>query len=158
MTSLDASLIAEEDRLWHDLFSTIGAFTPEQAVVPGYFAEGWSAKDGLAHIGTWLAEAGAVLEQIRAGTYVELPSDRIDAMNEEFLRAMRDVALPDVKAQAASARVRMLHLWGQLPAPDHNADDWIRKSGPVHYQEHLPRLHEWLAELQSHPGASRPRE
>jgi hypothetical protein len=146
--TLDAALIAEEDALWHDLSSTIHAFTPEQVLVSGYFREGWTAKDGLAHIGTWLAEAGAVLEQIRFGTYEELPRDRIDGMNEEFLTAMRDMPLADVKAQAASARSMMLHAWGALPANDPIAEDWIRKSGPDHYREHIPRLHEWLHELQ----------
>jgi hypothetical protein len=145
---LDPALIAEEDALWHDVFSTINAFTPEQVIVPGYFREGWTAKDGLAHIGTWLAEAGAVLEQIRFGTYEELPRDRIDAMNEEFLAAMRDLPVADVKAQAASARSMMLHAWGALPAEDPIAHDWIRKSGSEHYREHIPRLHEWLRELQ----------
>jgi hypothetical protein len=40
------------------------SFTPDQALVPGYYPEGWSAKDALAHIGTWLAEAGVALEQL----------------------------------------------------------------------------------------------
>ncbi len=148
MPKLDPALIADEDALWHDLFSTIDAFTPAQVLVQGYYREGWTAKDGLAHIGTWLAEAAAVLEQIRFGTYGELPNDRINEMNEEFLAAMRDVALADVKAQAAAARSMMLHAWGQLPADDPIADDWIRKSGPGHYRDHLPRLHEWLRELE----------
>ena len=148
MLKLDTALIAEEDALWQDLLSTINAFTPDQVLVPGYYREGWTAKDGLAHIGTWLAEAGAVLEQIRFGTYEELPRDRIDAMNEEFLAAMRDVPLADVRVQAAAARSMMLHAWGTLPANDPIAEDWIRKSGPEHYREHIPRLHEWLHELQ----------
>ncbi len=148
MPKLDPALIDEEDALWRELRTTINAFTPAQVLVPGYYREGWTAKDGLAHIGTWLAEAGAVLEQIRFGTYGELPSDRIDELNEEFLAAMRDVPLPDVKAQATAARSMMLHAWGELPADDPIADDWIRKSGPEHYREHLPRLHEWLRELE----------
>ncbi|HET9310693.1 MAG TPA: hypothetical protein VFP41_05645 [Actinomycetota bacterium] len=144
---IDAPTIAEEDRLWGELRSTIDAFDPHEAVRPGYFAEGWSAKDGLAHIGTWLAEAGVALEQIRHGTYVELHADEIDEMNARFLDAMRDVSLADVKAQAAAARSRMLHAWGQFPSPDEAATSWIRKAGPEHYREHLPRLQAWLAEL-----------
>ena len=27
------------------------------------------------------------------------------------------------------------------------ADRWIRKAGPDHYTEHLPRLREWVSEL-----------
>ena len=68
-------------------------------------------------------------------------------MNARFLDAMRDVSLADVKAQAAAARSRMLHAWGEFPAPDESAASWIRKAGPEHYREHLPRLHAWLVQL-----------
>ncbi|MGZ8580053.1 MAG: hypothetical protein ACXWW9_02055 [Actinomycetota bacterium] len=145
--NVDRKLVRDEDRLWGELRSTIDAFEPEQALVRGYFAEGWTAKDGLAHIGTWLAEAGAALEQIRGGTYVELRTDELDELNARFLDAMRDVPLADVKAQATAARARMLHAWTELPDTGETALGWIRKSGAEHYEEHLPRLQEWLREL-----------
>ncbi len=143
----DASMLLDEDRLWSDLRATFESFGPEQALTPGYFAEGWTAKDAVAHVGTWLAEAGAALEQIRHGTYVELQDDQLDELNARFLYSMRDVPLADVKAQATAARARMLHAWTELPAPDEVAARWIRKAGPEHYREHLPRLQEWLREL-----------
>ena len=31
--------------------------------------------------------------------------------------------------------------------PSIKADRWIRKSGPEHYEEHLPRLREWVKEV-----------
>lgn len=152
MPPLDATLMAEEDELWHELCATMDSFTQEQALAPGYFEEGWSAKDALAHIGTWLAEAGVALEQLRAGTYVELRSEEIDEMNERFLDAMRDASLHDVRAQAAASRSRMLRAWNEISSQADVAADWIRKSGPDHYREHLPRLHAWLQELQGPSG------
>jgi len=144
---LDPALIAEEDALWHELHATIDSFSPDEALAAGYFPEGWSAKDALAHIGAWLAEAGGALERLRGGTYVELPRDRIDAMNQGFLDAMRDATMSDVKAQATAARSRMLSAWKEISGSDDVAVAWIRKSGPEHYREHLPRLQEWLREL-----------
>lgn len=146
--NVDRQMASEEVRLWGELRSTIDAFEPEQTLVPGYLAEGWTAKDGFAHIGTWLAEAGAALEQIRGGTYVELRTDELDELNARFLDAMRDVPLADVKAQAIAARARMLHAWTEMAEPGDAALEWIRKSGPEHYEEHLPRLQAWLRELQ----------
>lgn len=148
MAHLDATLLAEEHELWRELCSTMASFTSEQALAPGYFEEGWSAKDAMAHIGTWLAEAGVALEQIRAGTYVEMRTDEIDQMNERFLDAMRDVSLRDVMSQAIAARSRMLGAWNAISSQEDVAAEWIRKSGPDHYREHLPRLHDWAAQLQ----------
>jgi Mycothiol maleylpyruvate isomerase N-terminal domain len=144
---MDASEWTQEERLWTRLRSVVDAFDDEQALEPGYFEEGWTVKDALAHVGTWLAEAGVALEQIRGGTYVELREDEIDAMNARFLDAMRDVSLVDVKAQASAARWRMLNAWTQLDDPPEAAERWVRKAGADHYGEHLPRLEEWFAAL-----------
>ena len=97
-------------------------------------------------IGSWLAEAGVILERIRSGTYRPEETD-IDAMNESFYRSMHDVAFPDVRAQGIAARNRMLRGWRSLPEGSPEADRWISKAGPEHYAEHLPRLREWVEEL-----------
>lgn len=139
-------LLAEEDRLWTELHGLVDALPPDLVGEPGYFVEGWSAKDLVAHIGSWLAEAGVVLERIRSGTYRPEEID-IDAMNEEFFDAMHDVAFEDVRAQGVAARNRMLRAWRSLPTESPEADRWIRKAGPEHYAEHLPRLRGWVQEL-----------
>ena len=113
---------------------------------PGYFPEGWTAKDLIAHLGSWLAEAGVVLDRIRFGTYRPGEID-IDAMNEEFFASLHDAAYPDVRAQAITARERMRRAWGSLPESSPEADRWIDKAGPAHYAEHLPRLREWVRQL-----------
>lgn len=153
--TIDAASLAEEDALWHEWLETVDAFGPDRSLEPGYFEEGWTAKDGLAHVGTWLAEAGAALEQIRSGSYVELQTDELDALNARFLDAMRDVPLPVVRSQAIAARARMLHAWTELAEPSAIAERWIRKSGPDHYREHLPRMHAWLDELRARHGTDR---
>ena len=142
----DRELLAEEDRLWTELHDLVNSLPADKVDEPGYFAEGWSAKDLIAHIGSWLAEAGVVLERIRFGTFRPEEID-IDAMNATFYDSMHDVAFPVVRAQGVTARNRMLRAWRSLPDGSSEADRWIRKSGPEHYAEHLPRLREWVKEI-----------
>ena len=143
-----SEMMAPEDAGWDEFHALMESLTPEEVETRGYFAEGWSAKDLLAHIGSWLAEAGVFLIRIRMGTYKAEDLD-IDAMNRTFLDIMKDVPLQTVRAQASAARARMLLAWGQLPELTPDAVFWIRKAGAEHYEEHLPRLREWVAELRS---------
>jgi hypothetical protein len=139
-------LMAEEDRLWGELHGLVDSLPQDKVEEPGYFTEGWSAKDLVAHIGGWLAQAGVVLERVRFGTYRPDEID-IDAINAATYAAMHEVPFNDVRAQAVAARNQMLRAWRSLPEPSDEADRWIRKSGPEHYQEHLPRLREWVEEV-----------
>ena len=139
-------LMAEEGAGWEELHVLMTSLSLDQAEEAGYFAEGWSAKDLLAHVGTWLAEAGVILERISVGTYRADEID-VDAMNEQFYEAMKDVPLQTVTVQAATARTRMLRAWGAIDQPGLDAAFWVVKSGAEHYAEHLPRLREWVAQL-----------
>jgi hypothetical protein len=60
-----------------------------------------------------LAEAGVVLERIRFGTYHPEEID-VDAMNQTFYDAMRDVPFALVRAQGIASRNRMLRGWRSL--------------------------------------------
>jgi hypothetical protein len=135
-----------ERSLWTELTTLLRELREDEILTPGYYLEDWSAKDMLAHIGTWLAEAGVVLEQIRFGTYRSEEID-VDEMNARFLAAMRDVPMPDVWIQAHASRTRMLAAWAVLPGHTDGAAFWVRKAGPDHYTEHLPRLRFWVEEL-----------
>jgi hypothetical protein len=139
-------LLGAEDAGWEELTSLVEPLTPEQVERPGYFPEGWSVKDMLAHVGSWLAEAGVILERIGVGTFRPDEID-VDALNEAFFEALRDVPYPLIRAQAASARARLLQAWQALPEITTDARFWIRKAGAEHYEEHLPRLREWVGEL-----------
>lgn len=141
-----SELMAAEDAGWYELHELVDSLTPDEAVRPGYYEEGWSASDLLGHVGSWLAAGGAVLERIRAGTYQREEID-IDAWNERFLEAMRGVPLNDIRAQASAARTMMLQAWNELDELTPEAAFWISKAGAQHYGEHLPRLREWVSEL-----------
>ncbi len=143
-----AELLAAEAEAWTEVRRLMDPLTPEQAQRPGYFREGWSVKDLLGHLGSWLAEAGIALERIQAGTYRAGEMD-IDAKNDEFLDALRALTLQETRAQAEAARARMLGTLRTLPEVSEIASWWIAKAGPSHYEDHLPRLREWCAELRS---------
>jgi len=98
-------LLREEDAGWTEIHRLIDPLSPAQAETPGYFPEGWSVKDLLGHLGSWLAEAGIALERIRVGTYRPGELD-IDAKNEAFLEALRPLTLRETHAQAEAARAQ----------------------------------------------------
>jgi hypothetical protein len=137
----------EEERGWQELIDLLEQVPADGVSEPGYFAEGWTVKDVVGHIGTWLAEAVVAIERIRAGTYEAAEID-IDRLNGEFLDAMRDVPFDVVRLQAWSARTMLRRQFFSLPrdAPE-EARWWVRKAGPEHYAEHLPRLRDWVTEL-----------
>jgi hypothetical protein len=147
---LDHPYLAEIERertLWDELLRLCRLLDPDEVVLPGYYrGPDWSVKDLVAHVGTWLAEAEIQLFRIDAGTYVEEPLD-VDALNAQFLGAMRDQTWTTCWNQLLAARALMLGAWMRLAQRSEAADGWVRKSGAEHYAEHLPRLREWVAEL-----------
>jgi catechol 2,3-dioxygenase-like lactoylglutathione lyase family enzyme len=142
---IDPELRKAEDEGWHELHGLIDALPRAAVERPGYFEEGWSAKDLLAHVGAWLAQAGVALEQIGAGTYRPNEID-VDALNGRYLEALRSLPFDMVRAQADASRARMLIAAATVLSPSDDAAFWIRKAGPDHYSEHLPRLREWVKE------------
>jgi hypothetical protein len=141
-------LIAAEDLGWNRFMALMESLSDEQMEVPGYIVEGWSAKDLLAHVGSWQAETVQVLEQLRFGTHTPSTVD-VDALNETFYQANKDLPLSVVRAESWSARTRMLEEWNELPDVTTTAEEWFVESGPAHYAEHMDRLREWVGELTS---------
>lgn len=140
-----------EAESWQRLHAVIDRITPAMADVPGYYEEGWTAKDAIAHLGTWMAQGAANLRQIAAGTYREGELD-IDAENERFLAAMHDVPLATVHLQTAAAHGELLAAWAQQREITPPAHFWVHKAGPDHVAEHLPVLEKWVDELERRPG------
>lgn len=141
-----------EGRRWYELTGLVRSLTPDECVLPGYYRDpDWSVRDVIAHIGTWLAEAEIQLERLSAGSYAGHDVD-VDALNVEFLEAMRDQSWSTCWVQANAGRTRMLEEWFDQPIASDDATWWIRKSGAEHYEEHLGRLREWVAELHRRRG------
>jgi hypothetical protein len=142
-----AAAIDREHERFDELLMLIAGLDAEQRERPGYFADDhWSVKDLVAHLGAWMAEAQVQLLQIEAGTYDDAPLD-VDALNAQFLAALRDQPWATCWNQLLAARAMMLSVWARLPVRTDAADRWVRKSGADHLDEHLPRLRVWVTEL-----------
>src|SRR4029077_8848778 len=107
------ALVEDERRGWGEFQALLASLSPEQAERPGYFLEGWSGHERLAHVTGWLAEAGQVLEQVRVGTFTGRGMD-IESRNAAFLEANRPQPLRVVHAEAYAARTRLLQEVGRL--------------------------------------------
>lgn len=142
----DAEIEFERIR-WYELLALVRSLSADEVVEPGYYRNPeWSVADLVAHLGTWLAEAGIQLERIGSGTYE--PSDvDIDALNAQFRAAMRDQSWEVILTQAQASRSRMLEVWYALPLRTEAASWWVAKAGADHYEEHLDRLEEWVQSL-----------
>jgi hypothetical protein len=142
-----AADLEAERRGWYMLADLVRSLDPEDHLVLGYYEDPpWSVRDLVGHIGTWLAEAEVQFERIRAGTYEGHDVD-VDALNAVFLAALHDQPWEVVWVQANAARTRMRQAWTELREPSDEAAWWIRKTAVDHYDEHLPRLVVWAAEL-----------
>jgi len=143
------SEIEAERRGWYELTSLVHSLEPDEIVQPGYYTDpDWSIADLVAHVGTWLAEAGMQLQRIAAGTYVHEEID-VDARNAELRAAMGDQPWGVIHSQAEASRSRMLKAWYELPERTPEAEWWVAKAGPEHYSEHVDRLREWVAILKA---------
>jgi hypothetical protein len=141
-----AELDAEREG-WYELVDLVRSLTPSECLVPGYYRDpDWTVRDVVGHIGTWLAEAEVQFERMTAGTYEGRDID-IDGLNASFLEAMSDQPWEVAWIQANAGRTRMIQAWNGLREPTDEAAWWVHKAGPEHYDEHLPRLRVWVAEL-----------
>lgn len=143
--------IAAERAGWHELMELLAALDEADVVRPGYYRDpDWSVADLVAHLGTWLAEAGIQLRRIEAGTYRPGEVD-IDALNAQFHAAMSGQPWDVILTQAQASRHRMLEVWYALPSHTEAAAWWVAKAGAEHYREHLGRLRAWVSTL--HDGS-----
>lgn len=143
----DAAAIEAERARWYELMVLVRLLDRAECLEPGYYRDPvWSVRDLMGHLGTWLAQAEVQLMRINAGTYEGHAVD-IDALNAEFLDAVRDQSWATVSDLAQAGRTRMLQEWSDLAARNDEATWWLRKSGADHYDEHLDRLRTWVEEL-----------
>jgi hypothetical protein len=141
--------IQAEAAAWYEFADLVRSLRPVERLRPGYYREpDWSVRDLAAHVGTWLAEADVQFQRMLAGTYEGHQVD-VDVLNARLLQAIGDQPWNVVWTQANAARTTMREAWFSLREGSPESDWWVAKAGAPHYEEHLSRLREWVAELQS---------
>lgn len=139
--------IEAEAGAWYEFADLVRSLRPAERLEPGYYRDpDWSVRDLAAHVGTWLAEADVQFQRMLAGTYSGHDVD-VDALNAALLEAVVDQPWTVVWTQANAARTTMREAWFSLREGSAETEWWIAKSGAPHYEEHLARLREWVAEL-----------
>ena len=143
MSVKQQQLDLEEER-WEQLCTLLNKIPDWEQ--PGV-ADGWSAKDLLAHIAVWHAVTIDRLESYGAtGELPPAPTD-IDAFNAETYEACKDLSLHDVKVMSASSRHRFREQVDELSEDDAAklAEYPIASNAHGHYEEHIEQLESYLA-------------
>lgn len=138
------SLFQEEEAAWAR-FHGVAQAIPHEALMDAGTYEEWSAKDILAHVGSWHAEAATIIEQLRMGTYGGWEDGRVEVLNRAWWEAWREQDPSAVLAHLHASRFRMLEELDLLPDAvlDDTAVEWFRDSGVDHYREHHDALEAW---------------
>jgi Mycothiol maleylpyruvate isomerase N-terminal domain len=138
------SLFREEEAAWGTFHGVAEAIPRETLMEAGTYGS-WSAKDVLAHVGSWHAEAATIVEQLRMGTYRGW-DQRVEDCNRAWWEAWRDQDPDAAVAHLHASRYRMLEEMDLLPDDrlEGTAVEWFRDSGVSHYEEHLPALRAWV--------------
>lgn len=131
---------------WHEFHSLVDEVPLERAYQPGAVDGERSVRDLVGHVGGWLAEGGAELERIAAGSHRPGEVD-LDATDARVDRLSEDLDLPTAMIQATAARSRLLAAWQQLDEVSDPARWWFRKVGSAHYDTHLPPLRAFLERI-----------
>jgi hypothetical protein len=138
-------LLAEEDSGWREMTALFEQVPKERFEEPSVTPEGWSAKDVMFHVVSWLDEASDALDRERAGTPDPEGLDT-DAKNTGFFEVSQALDANEVRSRLHPARDRMHRAWTALEAPTPDAWEWFNESGPRHYAEHVKDLRAWIGQ------------
>ena len=152
------------ERIWQSRMAfdaAVARLTPEQFLTPG--ADGWSAKDTLAHVTSWEQSATAMMlgepRFASMGITGDAATMDIDAINLQLVDLHRDRPAAEVVAMARESHARLLGALATLsdedlrrPYRDARVGDgpdgdeaivaWFAGDTYEHYDEHLPSLRE----------------
>ncbi len=112
----------------------------------------WSIKDIVAHMAGWHRELQPALERIARGER-PIPEgvsyEDVDAWNEKFAAAMRDLEVAGVLLAFDKSHEAFLHAASSVPEqrfrPDKSAYKIVDLNTAHHYREHGDEIRAWRA-------------
>lgn len=140
---MDKDELARREReAWETLHAEVDRLPTDVLERPIESHEGWTVKDVLWHVAHWWEDLARMLEEMRAGTFVddEGTDEETDAENAQVLAGSRGMSLADVRQGVDAARARMLAAWDSLPEVTEVARKWFVWETIEHYEEHLPHV------------------
>jgi hypothetical protein len=110
----------------------------------------WSIRDIIAHISGWQREMIPALERLAQGQK-PIPAgvsyDNVDAWNEKFAAAKRDVEVTEVLLELDRSHELFMHAAAQVPddryVPERTAWKIVEMNSAHHYKEHGEEIRAW---------------
>ncbi len=137
-------ILDEEDASWHQLSALFEKLAPEDWARP--LSGEWCAKDVLAHIATWHAEAVDEMEQLRETGHVKRTWKDVEGFNAANAERCKSIDLHDAKVTSGACRHRYREEIAGLGVPlNEKMAKFVTMCGPTHYAEHIEDLERFLA-------------
>lgn len=145
MSALREGMIVAGEKSWRTLHDLVKAVPNDRREAPPICGE-WSARDLLAHLACWTAEAARQLESIRAGTPPKMPD--VEAFNAEAHESCRSLTFEEAMSMAGAAHHRLQEELALVAPVALNAKviDMVRTCSTRHYAEHLEHFRSLLAQ------------
>jgi hypothetical protein len=142
MSDLRTEHLEREAHVWAD-FERLVRLVPLDRWEADDVLEGWTMKGMLWHVAGWIDEASLHLEQMAAGTFVEVSEeaeDDTDVRNAGFAEAATKMTAVAVWDGLLAARELCRERWRALPEVTDRAIEEFAAETYQHYKEHIGDL------------------
>jgi hypothetical protein len=134
-------LLRREAEAWAELLTAADRVAPELRTVAGVVPD-WSVVDLVFHCGKYAELTGGRLEQMAAGTYVDVeqPEHEWQAMNDGWADESKTLMWEQAVAAAEAGRMKARTALEALVEVDDAAATWFSDETFEHYAEHAEEI------------------
>lgn len=137
-------ILDDEDARWHELTALLGKLSEEDWLRSGAAGD-WSARDVLAHIAAWHAEAVDEMEQLRETGHVKRTWTDVQAFNADAHERCAHLNLHDVRVTSGASRHRFREeIASAGAAMNEKMATFVTGCAAEHYNEHIGMLEAFL--------------